>query len=62
MRSPLADLDFNYLTDIFSTLDKATNLGESRLNFFEKEVVSARISQNISYLVFSEALLTYFRN
>ena len=59
VRSPLADLDFNYLTDIFSTLDKATNLGESRLNFFEKEVVSARISQNISYLVFSEALLIH---
>ena len=46
VRNPLADLDFNYLQDIFSTLDKATNLGESRLNFFEKEVVSARISQN----------------
>ena len=30
VRNPLADLDFNYLQDIFSTLDKATNLGESR--------------------------------
>ena len=49
VRNPLADLDFNYLQDIFSTLDKATNLGESRLNFFEKEVVSARISQNFSF-------------
>ena len=49
VRNPLADLDFNYLQDIFSTLDKATNLGESRLNFFEKEVVSARISQIFSF-------------
>ena len=62
VRSPLADLDFNYLADIFSTLDRATNLGESRLNFFEKEVVSARISQNILFVFFISLLLTYFRN
>ena len=49
VRSPLADLDFDYLEDVFSTLDKATNLGESRLNFFEKEVVFSRISEQIKW-------------
>ena len=47
VRSPLADLDIDYLEDVFTTLDKATNLNQSRLNFFEKEVVFSRIGTEV---------------
>ena len=43
----MADLDIDYLEDVFTTLDKATNLNQSRLNFFEKEVVFSRIGTEV---------------
>ena len=63
MRSPLADLDVDYLQDIFSTLDKATNLGESRLNFLEKEILFGRIGLDKNIIAtFITLHKTIFRN
>ena len=63
VRSPLADLDVDYLQDIFSTLDKATNLGESRLNFLEKEILFGRIGLDKNIIAtFITLHKTIFRN
>ena len=45
VKSPLADIDISYLEEVFTKLDKATNLGEERLSFFEKSVVFNRIGR-----------------
>ena len=36
IKNPLADLDVSFLEEIFTRLDKATNLGETRTNVIER--------------------------
>ena len=38
IKNPLADLDLNLVRDIFTRLDKATNLGQERFSFFQKTI------------------------
>ena len=45
VKSPLANIDISYLEEVFTKLDKATNLGEERLSFLEKSVVFNRIGR-----------------
>ena len=59
IKSPLADMDISYLEDVFTKLDKATNLGEERLNFIEKSVLFNRLG-NIWYIEHSKNICTIF--
>ena len=45
IKSPLANVDMKQVEEIFTTLDKATNLGENRLNFLERSLVFNRIGK-----------------
>ena len=45
IKSPLANIDNGQLGDILLRFDKATNLGESRLNFFTRQFVLGRIGK-----------------
>ena len=46
IKSPLANIDNGQLGDILLRFDKATNLGESRLNFLTRQFVMGRIGKN----------------
>ena len=39
IKNPLASLDMGFIEDIYTRLDRATNLGDERLSFFEKRIV-----------------------
>ena len=36
IKNPLAGLDMSFVQDVFTRLDKATNLGRERFSIFEK--------------------------
>ena len=38
IKNPLASLDMGFVQDIFTRLDKATNLGQERFSFFQKTI------------------------
>ena len=52
IKSPLANIENRQIGDILLRMDKATNLGESRLDFLSRQFLLSRIGMRESCLNF----------
>ena len=61
VKSPFTNIDLENLKTIFSTLDRASNLGEDRLNFIESGFLFNRIGQALDIYIQTLYNLGIFR-